>query len=436
MTKVVVVGAGPIGLYCAIVSARQGNEVVVVDRDGGPASDGTWQRRGVMQFHHPHFFRHLVFQTLTDGAPDAWDAVVAAGANAVQMPGAPDFIKNLQCRRTTFEAALRSIATAQPGLELRTGHAEQVAVEGGRATGVFVDGELVRADLVIAASGRAGRFGDDLRAPGEGGGCGFSYVSRMYRVVDDEAAATLAASPVPLGKLYDGYLVIVFPQDARTLSTLIVRASDDEGLAAVRHEIAWDAAMRSVPHLAEWTEPGRFEPISDVMPGGGLTNTYRRQSEVAGLFFVGDAVCTTNPMAGRGISLGLMQAQHLLRLIDEDVETAAAKLELWCDEHVKPWYDDHVYWDATLLRRFKGGGIDLDARIPSDVICAAAEVDPEITPVVLPYLAMLAAPAALRPMEERARAVLRTGWRPPLALGPTRDELVELIGTSALSAAR
>jgi hypothetical protein len=172
------------------------------------------------------------------------------------------------------------------------------------------------------------------------------------------------------------------------------------------------------------------------MPGGGLTNTYRRQSEVAGLFFVGDAVCTTNPMAGRGISLGLMQAQHLLRLIDEDVETAAAKLELWCDEHVKPWYDDHVYWDATLLRRFKGGGIDLDARIPSDVICAAAEVDPEITPVVLPYLAMLAAPAALRLMEERARAVLRTGWRPPLALGPTRDELVELIGASALSAAR
>jgi 2-polyprenyl-6-methoxyphenol hydroxylase-like FAD-dependent oxidoreductase len=435
MARVVVVGAGPIGLYSAIVSARRGNEVVVVDRDAGPAAQGRWQRRGVMQFHHPHFFRHLVFQTLADGAPDAWDAVLAAGGIPVQPPGAPESIKNLQCRRTTFEAALRSIAAPQPGLELRTGHAEQIAVECGRVTGVQVDGVLVPAGLVVAASGRAGRLGDELRPPGDGGGCGFSYVSRMYRVVDDEAAATLAGLPTPLGRLYDGYLVIVFPQDGRTLSTLVVRASDDEGLAKVRHEPAWDAAMRAVPHLAEWTEPGRFEPISEVMPGGGLTNTYRGQSQMRGLFFVGDAVCTTNPAAGRGISLGLMQAQALLRLIDEDVDTAAAQFETWCDEHIRPWYEDHLYWDATLLRRFKGGGIEVDARIPSDVICAAAEVDPEITPVVMPYTAMLAPPAVLRPMEERARAVLRTGWRPPLADGPTRNELVEIVGASQLSPA-
>jgi hypothetical protein len=43
-------------------------------------------------------------------------------------------------------------------------------------------------------------------------------------------------------------------------------------------------------------------------------------------------------------------------------------------------------------------------------------------------------PSVLDPVEERARAVLRTGWRPPLADGPTRDELVELIGAAPIIA--
>jgi len=81
MARVVVVGAGPIGLYSAIMLARAGNSVVVVDRDPGP-QNGTWQRRGVMQFRHPHFFRHLVRQVLLDTAPDLWDALVAAGGGA------------------------------------------------------------------------------------------------------------------------------------------------------------------------------------------------------------------------------------------------------------------------------------------------------------------------------------------------------------------
>src|SRR4051794_23653530 len=101
MSQVVVVGAGPIGLYSAIVLARRGNEVLVVDRDGGPV-DGNWQRRGVMQFRHPHFFRPTVGDVFRDGAPELWDAVLAAGAVPATPPGAPDFVKGLQCRRSVF----------------------------------------------------------------------------------------------------------------------------------------------------------------------------------------------------------------------------------------------------------------------------------------------------------------------------------------------
>lgn len=437
------VGAGPVGLYSAIVLARGGtgpadvaaDEVVVVDRDPGPTNGG-WQRRGVMQFRHPHFFRHLVRSALLDTVPDVWDALVAAGGNPCRLPGMPEVMTNLQCRRATFEQTLRACASAEPRLSFRTGHADRVVAERGRVAAVVVDGVRVDADVVIDASGRSGRLADEWRPAAEGGPCGFSYVSRMYRATRAEDIAELRSCGVPLGKLYDGYLVIVFPQDAGTLSALIVRASDDDGLAQLREPAKFEAAMRAVPHLARWTDPDAFEPITEVMPGGGLTNTYAGQTRLPGLFCVGDSVCTTNPAAGRGISLGWMQAGALLGMLAEDGRDPAAtaqRFEAWCAEHIRPWYEDHVYWDATLLRRFKGADIDLDARIPSDVICAAGEVDPEIMPAAGPYMAMMAPPSILRPVEERARAVLRTGWRPQLGDGPTRDELVEAIGAAPVA---
>jgi hypothetical protein len=110
-----------------------------------------------------------------------------------------------------------------------------------------------------------------------------------------------------------------------------------------------------------------------------------------------------------------------------DARDVAERFDVWCTDNIKPWYDDHVYWDATLLRRFNGEDIDVEARIPSDVVCAAAEVDRTISPVAGPYLGMLALPSILEPAQEKARAVLRTGWRPPYADGPSRDELADLL---------
>jgi hypothetical protein len=39
---------------------------------------------------------------------------------------------------------------------------------------------------------------------------------------------------------------------------------------------------------------------------------------------------------------------------------------------------------------------------------------------------MVAGPAILDAVQDQARAVLRTGWRPPFADGPTREEVAEL----------
>jgi flavin-dependent dehydrogenase len=366
--------------------------------------------------------------------PDVLEAILAGGAIAAEVPFAAGMI-GIQSRRSTFERGFRKAARREPGLVVRTGHVDAFIGHGGRIAGVVVDGQTVEADLVVAASGRAGRIAGDTRAPSEGGDCGFSYVARMYR---GRRGVQVPVSPVPFGALYGGYLTIAFPQDDNTVCALIVRPSADDELAELRHGAVFQRAAKVIPNLAPWTDPERFEPITPAMAGGGLTNSYRSHLDedgrvpLAGLLFVGDAVSTTNPAAGRGVSLGLLQAQTMLRLLDADTDVASVteQLEVWCTENIRPWYEDHVYWDATLLRRMAGQDIDLDAKIPSDVIAAAAEQLPELAPAAGMFMGMVALPSILTPYEEQVRQLLRAGWRPPVGQGPTRDEIAAMVRES------
>jgi len=430
-----IVGAGPTGLYMAVALARRGRKVTVVDRDPGPDGDATWDRQGVMQFHHPHGFRQQVWEALLAEMPDVAEALLAAGAVPRTLPGQPDRVVGLGCRRVTFERVLRAAAQAQPGIALCEGHCDEVVSERGRAVGLRVDGQVVDADFVLDASGRAGRLSRAFRRPAESGDCGISYVSRQYQMLPG-AQDGPTNSPIGMVAAYCGYLAIVFLHDNRTLSTLIARASRDQDLAALRLRSVFEAAAGAIPALAAWTDPARSRPITEVLPGGRLQNTYNGQVDeggrvaLDGLIFAGDAVCTTNPSAGRGVATSLLQAQHLVGLLDEhgrDFTSCSLAFDSWCHEQIKPWFHDHVDVDEQLTRRWAGGDIDLTRPLPSDLIVAATEAAPEMMNTVGPYLTMQALPDTLRAAEPRARDIYATGWRPPEPDGPTRDELVDVL---------
>jgi len=434
--RVAIVGAGPTGLFLSLALARRGHGVVVVDRDTGPASDGRWRRAGVMQFHHPHAFRSQVVDALRAEAPDVLDALLAAGAEPAVLPDQPERVLGLRCRRMTFERVLRAAVVAEPGVTLHHGHAEEVLSEQGRAVGLRVDGQRLDADLVLDASGRSGRLGRGLRAPEVGGDCGIAYVSRQYVLLPGAEPGTMQ-SPIASAAVYPGYLTIVFPHDNGVFSALIGRSTQDRALVGLRENAAYDAAAAAIPLLAEWTDPARARPLTDVLPGGRLYNTYRGQLNAAGavpvpgLVFVGDAVCTTNPAAGRGITTSLLQARRLIELVDEhgaDHETTTLAFDSWCTEAIRPWFEDHVANDTDLSRRWTGGDVDLDRPLPSDLITAVAAVDPSLMRLIGPYFGMQALPSSLRAIEPRAREIYAGGWRPPVPDGPDRAELVELVG--------
>ena len=417
--------------------ARRGHQVVAVDRDGGPAADGSWPRKGVMQFHHAHGFRPQIGNLLQREAPAAWQNWLAGGAEPIEMqlPAMGLMPVGMRSRRATFEAAVRAAALEQPGLSLRQGHVDEVTSSAGRASGIRVDGAAIDADLVLDASGRSSRVTRGLRtAPSIGGPCGIAYVDRQYQLRDGVPTPPLA-NPLAWQGNYPGYQVIIFLHEHGTFSTLIIRNTSDRSLVSLRHNDAFDAAARAIPGLAAWTDPAVSRPITDVLPGGPLLNYYRSQRgadgalALPGLVFVGDAVCTTTPSFGRGLTTSYLQAGQLLRLFDEhgaDAATIGEEFDSWCELNMRPWVEDHHLMDNALADRWAGKDINLDARLPSDLIMQAAAQDPSINEAIGPYLSMLGLPSCLDAVESRAKAVYRTGWRPEFTPGPSRTELAAI----------
>ncbi|MCT7661905.1 NAD(P)/FAD-dependent oxidoreductase [Mycobacterium deserti] len=431
---IVAVGAGPTGLFTAIALARRGRDVTVIDRDPGPPAHGDWRRKGVMQFQHPHSFRGQVVEALRAEMPDVLDRLESSGA-AVVMHG--DRAAALHCRRMVFERELWRCAAEEPRLRLVCGHVDDVVAHRGRTTGVRVDGRQVSADLVIDASGRASRFTRALRGRGEGADCGATYVGRQYRLPAD-APGGPTNSVIGLSLGFPEYGAVVFLHDSRVYTVALIHTGDDHRWHRLRHDDVFEAAVGAIPALADWIQPDRAVPIASVLPGGRLQNRYRGQLDdsgrpvLPGLISVGDSVCTTTPLAGRGVALALMQARELVRLLEDhrDVDAAAAEFDQWCSRRIKPWFADHVRTDGERVRRWSGHDVALDRPLPSDLVVAAAEADPRLADIVGPYITMDALPDSLAPAERRAREIFSCGWRPTYPPGPTRDELISVVSTT------
>ena len=306
--RVAIVGAGPAGLLLGAALARRGHDVTLLDRDPGPAADGTWQRKGVMQFRHAHVFRAPLVEVLRTELPEAYDAWLAAGAEpmSVDTPAGP-MPAGVRSQRETFERIVRATALRTPRLTVATGHVDEVVVRMGRAAGVRLGSDAVEADLVVDASGRSGRVTKALgERPAIGGSCGIAYVNRVYRLRPGREDGPLT-NPTVYGGFHDGYEVLVAPHEQRLFSIVILRHDDDKELARLREDRLFDLAVDAIPALRAWGARDRSEPVTSPLAGGNLVNGYRAQTRpdgapfLPGLACVGDSVCTTTPNFGRGV---------------------------------------------------------------------------------------------------------------------------------------
>ena len=426
---IAIIGSGPAGMTAALLLARQGHRITLADRDPGPVAGQPWNRVGVMQFHLPHGFRGQCRHLLLDRLPDVYQAILAAGATVIVPDGAPEAAAMLQVRRSVFERAYWQATSREPGITRLTGHVDRIEVEDGRAFGIVVDSALVAADLVVDASGRAGRLSTPFRPLGQRVDCGMAYAARQYRLRSGATPGPVNGGPGFMAQ-HRGFLVMVFQHEGGTFTVLFVRPSDDKALALLRHSDAFEAACRAVPGLAEWTDADRSEPIDAVRAGAGLTNEYTAQpTGVARLVVIGDAFGMTNPQGARGVTLGMESAAVLADLVRvQEPDGVAAGLDAWGSAQLLPWFHDHVDWDAALLDLWSGRPVDPDGPIGLEVVVAAArERHPEWMATLMPFFSMDTMPASLDPLRNAVREMARHGWQPAEPDGPTRDQLADLV---------
>lgn len=462
--RVAIVGAGVAGLGAAVALGRDGHDVVLLERDATPLPETPddafdWKRRGAPQVRHSHAFLARMRNLLRDRFPDLRDELLAAGATEVAwgdmlMPtvedrtpkaGDEDLVM-LCCRRTTFEWALRHAALSTDRVELRDG----VTVTGYnatngsgpvRVTGVQTKDGDIKADVVLDATGRPSRLPEMLRDVGVAlketkSATGIVYLSRFYRLRGDPPNAQ-AFNGADLG--YIKYAV--FRGDNSTFSITLAYATDDTDMRVLRERGRFDAATKAVPAIAEWVNPDVSDSISGVQYMGGLINRVRHfvvddEPVVRGLHGVGDASVCTNPLYGRGCSLGMLHGTLFADVLARGAEDVELAFHDATQRELIPWYVASKQQDTVSMAVQRGAELsDFDAFIRSlvmDGLFPASRVDADVSRAWFRTFNLLTPPDGLMTDPDVMRVVLeywneRETRERQAPEGPTREEFMDVI---------
>lgn len=470
IAKVVIVGAGVVGLGAGLLLCGDGHEVAVLERDVGapPAGAeeiwGTWQRRGVSQFRLPHFFLARYRGLLDAELPEVTKALVAAGAvRRNPVLDAPEALRGsareedggfgcISGRRCVVEAAVASVAGRAPDLEIRRGTAVAGLISGPSAGGGVPHvagvrlgtGEEITADLVVDMTGRRSPLPRWLAAIGarpphdELDDCGFVYYGRHFRSASGGIPPALGGLVMHLGTIS----ALTLPADNGTWSVTLVTSAKDKALRVLHDPVVWEKAVRSLPLVAHWLDG---QPIDDrVMAMAGIEDRHRNlmvggAPVATGVVAVGDAWACSNPTAGRGASIGMLQAVLLRDTIAatglDDPWQFACSFHHATAEMVEPWYRDTLAADRHRLAEIDAliGGGEYRPGDPGweigQAFANAAFKDPDCLRGFVSVAMVLsrAADVTARPGLLDKVIALGAGWRDEPIPAPDRAELLSIV---------
>ena len=463
MPHTIVLGAGPCGLAAAMMLARDGHSVTVLERDPAPVPDDPalawegWTRAGVAQFRQAHFIHPRGRQVLAAELPDVLDALEAAGALRLdplkRLPAAitdreprpgDERLVTTTARRPTLEQVFARAAEEQPGVDVQRGvtvSGLESRRAGGRlqVTGVRDEsGRRLHADLVIDAMGRrsalpallADAGGDPVHE--EASDSGFLYYTRYFHVADGGFPVPRA----PVNSSLGSFSLLTLPADAGVWSVTVYAASGDPPLKRLRDVERWTALVRACPLHAHWLDG---EPMTGVMPMGGLVDRYRRSTGTAGIVSLGDAWASTNPSLGRGISLGLAQAALLRGAVAEHDDPARLvdAFDAATERELEPWYRATVAFDRARLKEIDAirSGAEPPVAAPDDIpgrvraaLPLAMSRDADVFRAGLEIASCLALPQEVFARPGLAQRVLEVAGGETATLpAPDREQVLALV---------
>jgi 2-polyprenyl-6-methoxyphenol hydroxylase-like FAD-dependent oxidoreductase len=464
MTDTVVLGAGLTGLTTAMLLARDGHDVTVLERDPAPPPAGAeaewtgWERAGVAQFRQLHLLMPRWREVMEAELPAVLEALLAAGGLRTNLlhqrpasvtggwqPGDERF-DTVTARRPVIEAAVSSVAESTTGVRVRRGVAVTGLLTDGpapvpRVVGVRTADGDVRAGLVVDAGGRRSTVGRWIRAAGgrppfeERADCGFVYYGRHYRSRDGRMPESVD-SVLTHG---DSVSVLTLPADNGTYGVGLSTSARDKDLRSLRHAECWEAAVRGYPVAAHWIDA---EPITDVCVMAGIEDRRRRfvvdsEPVVTGLLTVGDAWACTNPSLGRGVSIGALHACVLRDVVAkeglDDPDALVRRFHSETEAVVAPYVDATLAFDRHRLAEIEADIAGSPYRTEdrgwamTTALGAGAQQDPVLARVITTIGSVQATPAQLFAEPGLVQRVLTFRGRSHRAPGASRSELLAAV---------
>jgi 2-polyprenyl-6-methoxyphenol hydroxylase-like FAD-dependent oxidoreductase len=458
--SVVVMGGGVAGLAAAVLMAREGHLVTLIERDGlqsGAEAETApaWPRVGIPHFLQPHAFIPRGRSELRRHLPDVYAALLGVGAWEVDIrpkvggdaTDADEELQYLAVRRPLIEWALRKAAVAEPRLTMcGDARVNGLRVDARRVVGVRVGDAAVDADLVVDALGRRTPTHGWLAAQGidseppTSSDCGVVYYSRYYRCRPGFSPPDGPWFLSPRGDL--GYLAYAsFPGDNGTFAALLAVPTGVPEWKVLRDAVAFETAVAQVPALASWANPDGVDPITPIMAMAGLRNSLRAGAVAPGLVAVGDAYGHTDPVLAHGLAFGLVHAAELARVVGEtaDVVEAMDAYDAGTAPAMRERYEYATALDQQRLRMWLGEEVDFahhDGDYALFTIVAggvAATTDAGLARIFLRRIGLLDSTRVLDDdlaLQVRFEAAFEEAVKVPRPRpGPTRSEMIATVSS-------
>jgi len=362
---VIVVGAGPSGCAAAIVAARRGLDVLLIDKSPefprvkvcgdaltpravaalstlGIEPDPSWHKATGMAIYGIRAEPYLFPWPAASGWPDT----------AYTVP------------RADFDAKLLDAARDAGARVLLGTPVKGLAMDGHRAAGVVTPAGQLRARVVVDAAGASSRLAITAgmpRLPGRPMGVAARGYMRgaMGRAAEEQWLHSWLALPGPDGARLAGY-GWVFPLGGGLYNVGVGQLSSSPSFKRTDYKAALRAFGDGLP--SGWNMTWTDDPILSAALPMGLD---RRVVYRNGVLVTGDAAGLVNPFDGEGVSFGLESgtwaAEAIAAAASTGFGTPAAEHALQGYHHRVKAEHGHYMSAGNIFVRLMGHPAVLDA---------------------------------------------------------------------------